>query len=199
MAEEERQEEKQVEEAAAGGFLGGVRGWVILIVAEVLTVLFFVVLLRYKEGAGFREQAEEQKAPQIEAKHFNKYHLKVSDLNYSVRVQTGQTRTLAMELQIVLGLLPKERRQEVTISEEDWQKFMDALRSLEPFIRDKLQQYISQQTHDRLISPAGQEKIKAFVKEYVNSELEELDLDLSEENLSKQRVTNVLLLTYYMQ
>jgi len=199
VPEDQAEQQAQEAPAAGGGFLGGSRGWIILIAVEVATVVFFLVLMHYRQGAELKDEDKEQ-LTQIKMAEFNKYALQMRDLNYSIRLATGQTATLAMELRLVLGLLPEARtKQNFEIKEEDWLKFKTALESLETYFRDKLQQYVSQQTHAQLTSPAGQEKIKVFVKEYANAELAKLDLGLSRKDISNERVTDVLIIQYYIQ
>ncbi len=202
MPEDEAQEQQSVAEAPeGGGFLGGTRGWIILVTTQLLWVLAVVVLLKYKTGADFKDQDKGKKQTLIKLSEYNKYTLPLKDLNYSVRLQTGQTATLAMELAIVLGMFQDELDKGKSLSPEDWKKYMDALAVLEPEIRDKLQQYISQQTYAQLNSTSGREKIKEVVKDFVNNRLKNIDLGLSDaaKKMRKERVTNVFIVTYYMQ
>ena len=202
MPEDEAPEQQSAAEpSGGGGFLGGTRGWIILVATQFLWVLAVVVLLKYKTGADYKEPGKGKKGALVKLNDYNRYFLLLKDLNYSVRLQTGQAATLAMELKIVLGMFQDEIDKKQELSEEDWKKFMTAIGALDSEIRDKLQQYISQQTYAQLNSTAGREKMKAVVKDFVNSRLENIDLGLSEngKKLRKDRVRNVFIITYYMQ
>mgnify|MGYP006301142081 CR=1 FL=1 len=127
------------------------------------------------------------------------YQVAIKNLNCGVQPKSGKTRTLALEMMLVLGLKPEERERGLKISKGDWAAFHKALKEMEPSIRKALRTLVAQRTYEELLAPAGQAGLKKDVKDYVNGKLKGMDLDLENENLEKDRVVRILWLTYYMQ
>ncbi|MBN2710953.1 MAG: flagellar basal body-associated FliL family protein [Planctomycetes bacterium] len=198
MPEDEGQQ-KQKSEDAGGSSLFNKSG-IAFIVVEILTVAFFIVYMQYRDAHKDDKTSTEEKEIQGEdIKYYNKFYHTMEDLNYSIPAPGGNTKTMAMKLIIMLGRTREERQADTIISDVDWKKFVDALNQMDFKIRDKLNQFVRQQSSSQLESQSGQEKIKQMVKEYVNNELKYLRLDLENDKLTHERVTEVLIQDFYVQ
>ena len=98
-----------------------------------------MVLLKDKTGADYKDPGKGKKGALVKLADYNRYFLLLKDLNYSVRLHTGQAATLAMELTIVLGMFQDEMDKKQELSEEDWKKYMTAIGALDSDIREKWQ------------------------------------------------------------
>lgn len=201
MPEDEGKEQQQQKKAEpTPGIFGGMKGWIVVILVVVLEAVGFLVWIEVKDRMNLKDKAPDESIPKISLKDFNAHQIKLENLNYSIKTQGGTTATLSMDINIVLGKHPEEIQRDIRISETDWAKFEDAVRKMTPNILDRMNRHIDQQTYNQLSSPSGKEKIQGFVKEYVNSELERLDLGaLSNPDISKKRVTDVLIPRFYLQ
>ncbi len=201
MPENEEGDSKQPKEAAGGGgMLAGTKGWAIVVGAVLLEAVFFLVLMHLQAGQTVKGQgAAEEKIAKESLDDRTGNVVSIENLNYSIPTQGGTTATLSMSLTIVLGRTAEERQREVVITAKDWTTFKDAVAKMEPYIRDRLIQYVGQQTYNQLNSPSGKEKIKDMIKQFVNSELSRLDLTLDNKDLARQRVSDVLMPSFYLQ
>ena len=202
MPEDEAQDSAKKEESGGGGgFLGGAKGWIVVIAVVVIEAAFFLVVLKIQSASGIKSSEEEKKVTLQDIKVYNAHTVVIDELNYSIPMPTGTTATLAMSLTVNLGLTEDEltKGSDFTIADEDWNKFKEAVQRMEPLIRDRLMQYISQQTYAQLSSASGKEKIKVRVKQMINDELAQIKLDLIEPKLDPKRVTEVFLPTFYLQ
>jgi flagellar basal body-associated protein FliL len=183
-----------------GGLLGGTKGWIILITIVVVEAVIFLLVLRLRPGQpGAVGEIHEEEGVQIPLTEYNKHRIQLENLAYSIRMQGGTTATLSMNLNIVLGRTVEERQRNITISENDWKKFQEAVTAMIPAIRDQLVIYIDNMTFNQLQTPSGKEKIKSFVREFINSELRNLDLDLDNPDLAHDRVLEVQIPMFYLQ
>lgn len=197
--DEAQQQQSEGKSSTAEPFLG-TRGWIILVVAELLTVLFLSVFFYYRDPKqNTFGGTEEGEGVGESLKYYNKYDYTMEGLNYSLQMPGGNTATMSMSIQIILGRTPDERQREVEISEEDWTKFKEAVKMMDGEIRDRLRTQISQQSVSQLSSPGGQDKIKEYVKDFVNTKLRNLQMDLSDDDLARDRVTKVLIRDLYIQ
>ena len=201
MPEEESQQNQEVQEKPqAGGFLSA-RGWVMVALSNVLWIVFVLVLM-YLEGARPKEtrEAGEEGLPAESLDNYNTQTHHIPKLDYSLRMPTGSPAILHMEVLIVLGRTPEERQRDLKVLDEDWAKFRKALSAMEPKIRDSLMTYISQQSKSQLETAGGREKIKAYIKTYVNDELKNIDMELkSRENMRRDRVTDIFIPVFFIQ
>ncbi len=202
MPEDEAQPQPQPEASSGGGgsLLGGTKGWIILITVVVVEAVIFLLVLTLRPGQpGALGEIHEEEGAQIPLEEFNKHRVNMESLAYSIRMQGGTTATLSMDLAIVLGRTVEERQRNINISEADWEKFTTAVNVMKPDIRDQLVIYIDNMTYNQLQTPSGKEKIKSFLREYVNSELRNLDLDLDNPDLQHDRVLDVKITMFYLQ
>jgi len=179
-------------------FLAGSRAWIILIAAVVIEAIFFIALLYLKDRQRMKTSAPDAGAVSEEGDY--SHYFAIKDLTYSIPTPPTGTATLTMEIGIRLGRTEEEKQKGENLSEAEWAQFDAAVRSLEPAIRDKLNSHIYQQTINELNSPHGREKIKDVVKDFVNGELEKMNI-LKERKTpyGKRRVAAVLIPMYYLQ
>lgn len=198
----------QAENKEAGGskeFMGGSRGWIILVVAEILTVVIFLVVMHYNSSAGYGEAKtpDQGEKPEIDLDDLNKYNLVLSDLSYAVPTQVGRSATLVMEIEIILGKTPEEMQDKnFTIEPTDWDKLKTALEAIKPDILDVLQKYVGQQTYAQLNSASGRENIQRRVKEFANEAMGRIKIKDMKDSILKnnnKRVTKVLITRFFMQ
>ena len=163
---------------ASAGLLGGMRGWIILIAAVVLEAVGFMVILHFQSVQGTKTETPvaSETAPQEDPTDRYGHVVKFKDMNFSVPTPGGTVAPLAMELVIRLGYSPEELRRKVTLSDKQWAIFEGSISAMEPLIRDRLNIHIRQQTWNQLNSVSGQEKIKEYIKEFINNELEKTSL-----------------------
>jgi len=203
MPEAEAKEAPGKSEAApAAGLLGGTKGIIILIAAVVLEAVFFIVLLqlqRTHQQQAMPIDASGDKLPIQDVDTRTGHIIHFKDLNYSVPTPSGAVAPLAMELVIKLGLTPEERQGNKGLLPEEWTRFEEAVQKMEPFIRDRLNLHVRQQTYNQLNSIAGQEKIKSFVQDFVNSELAQMKILERKEEYERKRVIEVLIPMFYLQ
>ncbi len=196
MAEDEKKEEGEGQAGGAGGLMSGTRGWIIVLAVVVLEAVFFIVVMQLNKRKNEPDKQGEVTKPKVGEVLQRKVEL--TELNYSI--PTGhQSKILSMDLVIVLEKWPSETASDVTLSEEDMEKFHQAVLKMEPLIKDWLMNYIGRQTASVLESPRGKQMIRDFVKEKANAQLEQIDLELSEKELLKRRVTRVLIPRFFMQ
>ncbi|MCX7934947.1 MAG: flagellar basal body-associated FliL family protein [Planctomycetota bacterium] len=202
MAEDQPPTAAKAEAVAAPpapSFLSGTRAWIILIAAVGVEAIFFSALLYLKDKQKAKT-APETAAGAVSEDAVYSHYFAIKDLTYSIPTPPTGTATLTMEIGIRLGRTEEEKQKGEDLTEAEWAQFDAAVRSLEPAIRDKLTSHIYQQTINELSSPNGREKIKDIVKDFVNGELEKMNI-LKERKTpyAKRRVAAVLIPMYYLQ
>ncbi len=181
----------------SGGLMYGSRGWIIVFLVVILEAAFFVVLLATKSDKEPADTDVNTSLGRYSADNFMEKKLDLNNLSYSIPMPSGQPMTLAMSLTLIMQPTPKEIREKVNITPEDWAKFDAVLKKLEPWIKDQLNQSINKMSSSELITDRGQQQIRELVKEKVNTKLDSLDLKLSSENVSKRRIQEVLITSFY--
>lgn len=183
-----------------GGLLGGVKGWIILVTVVVVEAVVLLLFMHSGQGElGTVGEIHEEESARVPLEEYQKHVISLSSLAYSIRMQGGTTATLSMDLNIVLGRTVEERQRGIKITDKDWETFTAAVNAMVPAIRDQLVIYIDNMTFTQLSTPSGKEKIKSFVREYVNSQLRNLELDLNNPDLARDRVLEVQIPMFYLQ
>ena len=192
-------DDEGVDEGGGGGLMSGSRGWIIVISVVVLEAAFFSALLYFKsDKAPADTEIGEGLTGRKNLEEFMHLEHKMEKLTYSIPMPSGQPMTLAMDLVLVMEPTPREIREKISISQEDWAKFAEAVKKMDPLIRDALNRRINRMTSSELGTDRGQQMIREFVIESVNYQLQQLNLQLSNDKISKDRVREVLITNYYL-
>jgi flagellar basal body-associated protein FliL len=183
-----------------GGFLSGKRGWIIIIAAVLFEAVIFGGLLMLK-GNTEPPQAEDSSTGinRPADSDYLRDKIPLTELVYSIPTANGNPATLSLDLIIILGPSERELSEKITITPADWDKFHSTVDKMVPLIKDRLITRVSKMPVDELQSPRGQQQIKDFVKEFVNSELEKIDLKLSSPKIKNRRVQEVLITNFFLQ
>lgn len=200
MPEEEGQQQAAAEPQEAINPYVGKYGLFIIIIGQLLAGLLFTVYIHLSDPKKDTSvQGDETEAQGEDLRYFNQYMVRLDDLNYSLQMPGGNTATMSMAIDIVLGRTPEERQNEKEPSDADMNAFKSAVTLMDSEIRDRLRVQVSQQSISQLNSPGGQDKIREYVKEFVNNRLRTLNLDLEDDDLAHERVTNVFIRDIYIQ
>lgn len=197
MPEDEAQESKEAN-SGGGGLLGGKKGWFIVIAVVLLEAVGFLTMM-YLQTDKKGDVDPTEKVARVKPDDYGS--VIVDKLMYSILTQGNNSATLSMDISIVVGPTPEDVKEKRELSKEDLAVFMGAIVTIIPDIKDKLIQYIGKQTFNQLNSSSGKEKIKQFVKNYVNDELEKMDLKdkLVNKELKHGRVHKVLIMSFHLQ
>lgn len=181
------------------GLMSGTRGWIIVLACVVLEAAFFGVLLYFKsDKAPADTDIGDGLTGRRNLSQFMHLEHKMDKLTYSIPLPSGQPMTLAMDLVLVMEPTPREIREKIVITPEDWAKFAEAVKKMDPLIRDALNRRINRMTSSELATDRGQQMIREFVIEKVNYQLQQLNLELSNDKISKDRIREVLITNYYL-
>lgn len=180
-----------------GGLMTGNRGWIIVLAVVILEAAFFIVLLKFRTDKTPASSEVGGAMASANPADFMKRVVTLDKLAYSIPQPGGQPMTLAMDLVIVLGLSDPEIRDNVTLTEQDWGEFKQAVAQMVPWIKDQLNRTINKMTSSELSTEAGQEQIREIVRDKINTKLRSLDFKLSNPDISKKRVTEVLITNIY--
>lgn len=186
-----------VENTGGGGLMTGNRGWIIVLAVVVLEAAFFVVLLKFHSDTTPANADPNSSLASLTPSDFMKIPIPLDKLAYSIPTPSGQPKTLAMDLVIVLGRTDTEVRDNIQLQDTDWAMFKQTVDELVPWIKDQLNRAINKMSASELDTDRGQQQIRDTVKEKINGKLDELKLKLSNEKINKRRVTDVLITSYY--
>lgn len=202
MPEDEAQEQTDAKEGegGGGGFLGA-RAWLLVALAEGLIIVAIFVFMHVRDMDKKEEEQDDGEAKVGETfDYYGMYNVALENLNYTISMSTGNSMTLSMKLMVMLGRSEDERQNSIDIPKEDWEKYQEAVKRMDPKVRDRLNQHIRQQSYSQLNSQSGQEKIKKLVKEYINGELRNIQFkELKKPDVEPERVTEVLIQDFYIQ
>lgn len=184
-----------------GGLLSGTRGWVLVIAIVVIEAIFFSVLLVLKEDKKpVDTNAADSALNHTKLDDYARVSVDLKNLTYSIPTPSGVPVTLAMSLTMTLEPTPREISDRVNITDMDWEEFKSAVTKMQPMILDRLNSKINKMSVNELNTTRGQDQIRDFVKETVNSELGRINLKLSnKDKISTNRVQRVLITNYYIQ
>lgn len=185
-------------EGKEGGLMSGWRGWAIVISVVVIEAIFFVFMLHMQSSKKPDSTADGEDAVEMPVGDYMKVSVSMDKLTYSIPTSGGMMRDLIMSVTFVMQPTQQEVRDSVVIPDADWAKFKEAVEKMKPQIQDELNRYIRKQAASDLNTERGQARIREFLKDTINDELERLNLELSSEKIDKRRVQMVLLTNFYM-
>lgn len=180
------------------GLMSGGRGWIIVLSVVVLEAVFFIVLLKLQADKKPADTELSDTFGSYDSKDFMRKEIPLDRLTYSIPMPSGQPMTLAMDMVIILEPTVGEIREKVVISEGDWQIFNDTVKKMLPWVRDQLNRMINRMSSSEINTERGQNQIREFVREQINTKLQALRLDLSNPKIRKERVTQVLITNFYI-
>jgi flagellar basal body-associated protein FliL len=201
MAADESAEEQQPEQSEQMPAISR-KGWMIVIGVVVLEAVSFVLILFLSRTDSKQEKSEAaEMGARVDADFLNKYKISLQGLSYSVMTTSANMATLAMKVDILLGMTDEEQNSPGgdVPNQEEMIKFQSAVRALEPDIRDYLQSIIDNMTIQQLLKPEGKDFIKQRVKTYVNDRLERVEFPDVREKWSRRRVTDVMITQFILQ
>lgn len=196
---ENEKNEAATEKVDSGGIMVGKRGWIILFIVVVLNVLATLTLLHFKEKELQKQTAEEEAIPQRPLDDFMKKSVTIADLNHSKQTQTGQLMTISASLILVMEPTDDEIQRKIKLPEEDWAAFESAVKKMDPLIRDRIVRYLDNQDLTELRTSRGKAMLCDMVKDYVNGELEKIELNLKTKDISRRRISRVLIGQFIIQ
>jgi|GEM_PF-2785913 Flagellar basal body-associated protein FliL. len=196
MADENPEGESGAEAPkATGGFLGGVRGWIIVIGITLLQAAFWIAMMYIREPGEAPDPAEQSKAV-LEDIAILQSKAQFDNFSATVPGPGGDLRPLNFNLVLELHYLPEEKRAGATRPTlAQIEAFRTVVTQLESKIRDHLNTFLTGQSFTNLMSDRGPELVKSEVMRFVNNELEKYDFESMNipSTISRRRVTNVLL------
>ncbi len=201
MADEEMVEKSSEEEqSGSSGPMISTKGWIVVFTLVIGEAVFFFLLLHFRgtDEGGKKEVAGRSEV--MEAKKVGSYKVSLADLNYSV-MTTTQMATLSMNIDIILGRTEDERADpNAPLPDEPvMNAYVEAVKSLEPFIRDYMQSIVDNMTIQQLLKPEGKQIIKSKVRTYVNDRLRNLTFEEEDDERGGDRVTEVTISQFILQ
>ena len=202
MADEnpEKPEGEGAAKPAGGGLLGGIKGWIIVIAVTLLQAGFWIFMMVIREPGSAPDQAEQAKVF-LEDPAILQSRVELSNFTASVPGPGGDLRPMNFNMVMEMHYLPEEKRPGATRpTPAQIEVFRTVVVQLESKIRDHLNTFLTGQSFTNLMGDRGPELVKAEVMRFVNNELEKYDFAAMKipDNISRRRVTNVLLPSWVM-
>ncbi len=201
MADEKPDDSKEEAKKAAGGFLGGLKGWIIVICITLVQAAFWIFMMVIREPGTAPEQAEQAKVF-LEDPAILQSKVEIQNFSATVPGPGGDMRPINFNMTLELHYLPEEKRAGATRpTPAQIEIFRTVVSQLENKIRDHLNTFLTGQSYTNLLGDRGPELVKAEIMRFINNELERYDFTAMKipANISRRRVTNVLLPSWNMQ
>ena len=195
MAEEPAEQSGGETPKAGGGLFGGMKGWIIVIGVTLLQTAFWITLMIIKEPGSAPDQADQPRVSLLDPALLQS-RVEFNNFSATVPGPGGDLRPLNFNMVLELQYLPEERRAGATPPTlPQLEIFRTVVVQLESKIRDHLNTFLTGQSFTNLMRDRGPELVKAEIMRFVNNELEKYDFAALKipENVSRRRVTNVLL------
>lgn len=187
-------ESKEESPKGSSPFLGGIKGWIIVICITLLQSGFWIAMMVIREPGSAPEK--EQAKPFLEDPAILQSRVELNNFTATVPGPGGDLRPLNFNLVLELHYLPEEKRAGATRpTAAQLEVFRTVVTQLESKIRDHLNTFLTGQSFTNLMGDRGPELVKSEIMRFVNNELERYDFTALKipADISRRRVTNVLL------
>ena len=173
---------------------GGYVGWLIVLGVTLVEAAFFIYFMVIREPGAVPEP--EQAKAFLEDTAILQSRVEINNFSATVSAPGGDLRPINFNLVLELHYLPEEKRPGAARpTPAQIEVFRTVVVQLESKIRDHLNTFLTVQSFANLASGRGPDLVKSEVMRFVNNELEKFDFSAQKipENISRRRVTNVLL------
>lgn len=180
---------------AGGGFFSGNKGWIIVVLVTLIQAAFWIFMMIIREPGSAPDAAEQAKVF-LEDPAILQSRVEMTNFSATVPGPSGDLRAMNFNMVLEMHYLPEEKRAGATRpTPAQIEVFRTVVVQLESKIRDHMNTFLTGQSVTNLMGDRGPELVKAEVMRFVNNELEKYDFASMKipENISKRRVTNVLL------
>lgn len=192
---EKKEGEEEAKKPAGGGLLGGIKGWIIVILVTLLQAGFWIAMMIIREPGSAPDQLEQTRAF-LEDPAILQSKVELQNFSATVPGPGGDLRPLNFNMVMEMHYLPEEKRAGAARPDPaQIEVFRTVAVQLESKIRDHMNTFLTGQSFTNLMGDRGPELVKAEVMRFVNNELEKYDFAAMQipDDISKRRVTNVLL------
>ncbi|MDR1533814.1 MAG: flagellar basal body-associated FliL family protein [Planctomycetota bacterium] len=187
-------ESPKPEEAAkpSTGLLGGFKGWIIVLGITLLQAAFWIAMMIIREP-GEIPAAEKEKVF-LEDPGILQSRVEFNNFSATVPGPGGDLRPLNFNMVLELHYLPREKRPgAVRPTMPQIELFRAVVAQLESKIRDHLNTFLTGQSFTNLMGDRGPQLVKDELLRFINNELEKYEFKDLPADISRRRVTDVLL------
>jgi len=196
----DKKEETQQVKQETPAFMSGIRAWIILGAVAITEALFFLVILHYSGQEPVSQRNESSGSGSITSTP--NMRIKADELNKSpthdirglttTKIDTsGRTRTLIVDIKIIMEPLPNEIKLNTYPTEEDYSIIKRTVENMDSFTKDLFIKFVDERGINSLETSRGKEELRSYFKQRINDALERIDLQLSRPIFKNDRVTRI--------
>ena len=185
--------------AAAGGPLSGWKGWVVVLGALTVEALFFGVLIWYKDVPPDKTEKTGEIPSSGPTSEDLQRTIGIKGLTYTIHTPGQGSATLAMSVELELGVTPAERERKTAPTDVEMERIRGIVDSYINRVKDHLNTFIPSLGVGVLQGPNGQRYIKDEIRRFINDGLKEMYIKDLPAKVNRERITQVLLTEYQWQ